>query len=53
MVKKLQNKILFCKNLLTCNNLARKSGKGQLSYCKIGAESEGFNRRGSLVRDKM
>jgi hypothetical protein len=37
--------------VLTPNILASKSGEGPLPYCKIGAESEGNNRPGSLVSD--
>jgi hypothetical protein len=33
----------------TPNILASKSGEGPLSYCIIGAKSEGFNQQRSLV----
>jgi hypothetical protein len=35
--------------MLTTNILARKSGEGPVPYCKTRAESEGFNRRGSVL----
>jgi hypothetical protein len=35
------------------NILARESEEGPLPFCKIGAESEGNNRPGHLVRLKL
>jgi hypothetical protein len=47
MGKKLENKIVCYKE-----QLAIKSAESPLPYCKIGAKSEGFNRRGSLASEE-
>jgi hypothetical protein len=48
-------KINLCikKNCLvsTSNILARKSAESPMSYCKIGAKSEGYNWPGPLVME--
>jgi hypothetical protein len=43
---KLENKIVYCKEMVvsTSDILARKLEQEPLSYCKIIAESEGFNQ---------
>jgi hypothetical protein len=47
------NSCITKKQVLISNIFGRKSGEVLLPYCKIGAESERFNRRGSLVRNKL